>query len=150
VAWNGKRFVVLLADREGPYRSSSRIINSIPHINVYLDGKRLNLSVKPVWETDGIYVPMKDTYQALGFKTVWDAKKSTLTATKGKLSIKLGAPGSLAARINGKTVFLGSDSRAQSRIVDGNVMIPVGFIHNSLGYKVEYDETTYTVNIKRK
>lgn len=53
------------------------------------------------------YVPAKNVLEAAGFKYVWDAKKSTFTATKGKLKVEHKI-GSSTMKVSGKVVKLSS------------------------------------------
>lgn len=59
-------------------------------ITVLIDQQKLNLSSSsPVKDNDSILVPMRPIFEKLGLELAWDAKTSTVTASKEGLSIKL-------------------------------------------------------------
>lgn len=59
-------------------------------ITVLIDQQKLNLSSSsPVKDNDSILVPMRPIFEKLGLELTWDAKTSTITASKEGLSIKL-------------------------------------------------------------
>ncbi len=72
---------------------------------LFVDGKRLKVKVADPYGYQ--YVPAKNLLEAAGFKYVWDAKKSTFTATKGKLKVEHKI-GSSTMKVSGKVVKLDS------------------------------------------
>jgi len=72
---------------------------------LFINGKQLKVKVADPYGYQ--YVPAKNLLEAAGFKYVWNAKKSTFTATKGKLKVEHKI-GSSTMKVSGKVVKLSS------------------------------------------
>ena len=101
------------------------------------------------------FLPMVATFEALGFPEedmTWDGAARTVTATKDNVTV------SLTIGENKITVTREADATASSGTVTTDVApyidastsrtyIPVGLVADALGYRVGWDEDTYTVII---
>ena len=76
---------------------------------LFINSKQLKVKVADPFGYQ--YVPAKNVLEAIGFKYVWDAKKSTFTATKGKLKVEHKV-GSSTMKASGKVVKLSSGQTA--------------------------------------
>jgi hypothetical protein len=86
--------------------------------------------------------PLRAIFEALGVQVNWDDVKQTVTATKGSTTIIVKI-GSTQATVNGETKNL--DVPAQS--INDRTMVPVRFISESLGARVNWAENSQTVTI---
>jgi exopolysaccharide biosynthesis protein len=113
------------------------VISQIP---IYIDGKRLYFElseVAPLIEKGRILVPVRKIFEQWGAEVAWDDKTRTITATKGKNSIEMKI-GSTSAKVNGKSVKLD----VPPRIEDGRTVVPLRFVSQAFGGKVEWNATT--------
>ena len=114
-------------------------------IQVKINGTKLEAEVYPALINGRILVPMRALFESLGAKVVWDAKMGTVAAVKGeqKISIQIN---SKEAWINDKKVYL----EIAPMILDSYTMVPLRFISESMGEKVEWEESSRTVYIGSK
>lgn len=87
----------------------------------------------------------EEIFEAVGMDITWSDDKKTVTAVKDDLTFELTA-GSKEAVVNGEKVQLST----APELSDGNMMVPVRFIAEQLGMKVEWDESTKLVEITLK
>ncbi|WP_310831766.1 copper amine oxidase N-terminal domain-containing protein [Paenibacillus pedocola] len=113
-------------------------------ISVQIDQQKLNLTTTNAPLNDGhsILVPMRPIFEKLGLKLVFDAKTSTITATKEGLTIKLQI-GSKNASINGIIKPL----QTAPKMVNNVTYVPVRFVSEATGNNVVWNATTRTVEI---
>lgn len=111
-------------------------------INVKVNGSQLKLDVNPV-SNDGItLVPLRSIFEALGATVEWDGATKTVTGTKGSTVVELQIDNNNAI-INGNSVTLD----VPAAIINGSTMVPVRFVAESFGAKVEWDDKTKSVLI---
>lgn len=112
-------------------------------ITVTIDQQKLNLSSSlPVKDNDSILVPMRPIFEKLGLDLLWDAKTSTVTASRQGLSIKLQI-GSKKATVNGTVKQLVS----APRMINNVTYVPLRFVSEATGNQVTWDAKTSTVAI---
>jgi hypothetical protein len=112
-------------------------------ITVLIDQQKLNLSSgSPVKDNDSILVPMRPIFEKLGLELAWDAKTSTVTASKEGLSIKLQI-GSKKASVNGTVKQLAT----APRIINNVTYVPLRFVSEATGNQVSWDAKANTVAI---
>lgn len=104
-------------------------------IQVYVDGNKLFSDIEPININNHILVPMDVAFKSLSATTEWDEQTATVTAIRGGRIIKITADSSVAY-VDDKEVFL--DIPAQ--FIEGRFMIPIRFIAESFGAKVEWIE----------
>lgn len=110
----------------------------------YVNGKAELLDVLPVIIADRTLLPVRFISETLGAKVDWDAKTSTATITSGETVIQL-TIGSITAYINGKTELLD----AAPIIMSNRTLLPVRFIAEAIGAKVDWDAPTATATITK-
>lgn len=113
-------------------------------IRVTLDGVPLTFDQPPVNINGRVLVPMRSIFEALGAVVTWDGVQREVTGTLEGKVIRLRI-GNTEASLNGKPVIL--DVPAQ--IINSRTLVPVRFISESLGTKVEWDQQGQTVRITR-
>ena len=110
---------------------------------VNLDGQPLATSTAPVQMNGRTLVPLRDIFEALGAKVNWNAAAQTISATRGTTQIGL-AINNRTASVNGAPVTL--DQAAT--LIDGRTFVPLRFIAEATGAKVDWNGTMQTVSIR--
>ncbi|MEW5922341.1 MAG: copper amine oxidase N-terminal domain-containing protein, partial [Bacillota bacterium] len=108
-----------------------------------LDGKQLSFDVPPVTEQGRTLVPLRTIFEALGADVRWDGTTWTVTATKGQTTVRL-TVGVRTAYKNGAPVNLD----VPAKIVNGRTLVPLRFVSEALGAKVNWDTKTQVVTIR--
>ncbi|MBE7052676.1 MAG: hypothetical protein E7391_00170 [Ruminococcaceae bacterium] len=111
-------------------------------IKVVINGENLNMDQPPVLTEGRTLVPVRAIFEALGAKVEWDDITKTATGVLGETKIEIQINNKVA-KVNGKDITL--DVPAQ--IVNSRTLVPVRFISESLGAKVDWDGNTKTVII---
>ncbi|MBE7053619.1 MAG: hypothetical protein E7391_05015 [Ruminococcaceae bacterium] len=111
-------------------------------ISIIINGKKLTMDQSPIIVEGRTLVPLRAIFEALGAKVEWDDLSKTATGIKDGNEIKIQINNAVA-KVNGKDVTL--DVPAQ--IVNSRTLVPVRFISESLGLKVDWDDATKTVII---
>lgn len=108
---------------------------------VVVNSQELVFDVPPVVEQGRTLVPLRAIFEALGAEVSWDSSTQTVTATKGGTEIKL-VIGGLAYK-NGQPVELD----VPARIVNDRTLVPVRFVSEALGARVNWDGKTQMATI---
>jgi hypothetical protein len=111
-------------------------------ITVIVDGAALALDVPPVQVAGRVLVPLRGIFERLGAQVIFDPVAQTVTATRGAVTVVLRL-GSREARINQRIVLLDIPPLA----LRGRTMVPLRFVSEALGARVDWDERTRTVLI---
>ncbi|WP_245856124.1 copper amine oxidase N-terminal domain-containing protein [Paenibacillus rigui] len=111
-------------------------------ISVQLNGNKLALEQQPVVMNGSTFVPLRSIFEMLGAKVEWNGSTSTVTASKDQNVIRL-TIGSRTATRNGQQISLD----APPLNLNGTTMVPVRFIAESFGAKVDWAADTRTVQI---
>jgi len=96
----------------------------------------------PVIENGRTLVPMRAIFESLGAQILWDDATKTVTGTKDSTSVVL-TIGNTVAKVNEKETPLD----VPASILNGRTMVPVRFISEALGCKVDWADNTKTVII---
>ncbi|WP_435922097.1 copper amine oxidase N-terminal domain-containing protein [Paenibacillus sp. DYY-L-2] len=113
-------------------------------VNVTIDGILQKFPQSAILYKGSTMVPMRGVFEALKAEVKWDGATQTVTATKGDTTIKL-TIGNNYAYVNGQKVAL----TAEAIIVNGSTMVPLRFVAEALGAKVEWDGATKTAIISQ-
>lgn len=127
---------VLLPEGEGIKK-----ISQINRIYVKLNGKVLKF-VSSINTKGNTFVPFRKLFESLGANVEWNEETQTAIGYADKIKIELFINKNYAI-VNGKTVKLD----AAPFIMKGNTMVPVRFVSETLGAKVDWDQKTSTVII---
>lgn len=100
---------------------------------------------QPMMVASSILVPMRGIFENMGAELGWDQSTQTVTGTRGEHQVVL-MLGQNKAKVDGKTVAL--DQPAIS--VKGRTMVPLRFISQSLGVKVDWLAADRTVALTTK
>lgn len=110
--------------------------------NVTIDGVTQKFDQSAVVVEGSTLVPMRGVFESLGATIKWDQATQTVTGTKGSTTIKL-TIGNKYAHVNGTKVTLAKEAL----ILNGSTMVPLRFVAEALGSKVDWDAPTYTAII---
>ncbi len=111
-------------------------------INVIVRGKALTIDVSPVLYSGNTLVPMRDIFESLDAYVEWNAKTKSITATRCTKVIKL--------KIGDKTGFIDNQKvmlDVSPSMINGKAMVPLRFIGEAFGAKVEWNNSTRTITI---
>lgn len=111
-------------------------------ITVLVDGKKLSFPEPPRNIKGTVLVPLREIFEALGAKVSWDGKTKTVKATKQSITVTL-TIGKSVATVNKKSVKLSQPAQ----LINGKTFVPLRFVSESLGAKVEWDGSTQTVTV---
>ncbi|GAX92047.1 copper amine oxidase N-terminal domain-containing protein [Effusibacillus lacus] len=114
-------------------------------ITVWLDGEPLSFDQPPIKTKDRVLVPLRVIFEKLGSKVEWEGSTQTVTAVKGKTTVTLQV-GSKVARKDGKSIPLD----VEPITLNDRTLVPVRFVSEALGAKVEWDGAANRVDIFTK
>jgi alpha-tubulin suppressor-like RCC1 family protein len=126
-------------------RAEEAAAKDMKTIKVKLDGTILLFDQPPVLINTKTMVPLRKIFEALGASIDWNAKTQTVTATSGDTVVKL-TIGDTKGYVNNVAVPL----EQPAAIVNEKTLVPVRFIGESFGAKVDWDEGTKTVILTSK
>ena len=109
---------------------------------IIINGQQLNNSIPFINQEGRILVSLRTIFEALGANIQWDNSTKTVKATKDDTTIILTAWSKIGYK-NGQNINLD----VPAMIINDRTMIPVRFVSDALGYNVNWDENTRTVNI---
>ncbi|RXJ02965.1 copper amine oxidase N-terminal domain-containing protein [Anaerobacillus alkaliphilus] len=111
-------------------------------VSVFIDRQQLYFDQDPIIENGRTLVPMRHVFEKLGATIHWNASTNTITAKKHRITVVLKV-NSNQAIINGEAVRLD----VPAKIVNGRTLVPLRFVTQALGGKVEWDGNAQNVYI---
>ena len=111
-------------------------------ISVFLDGRRLTFDVPPYLVNGRTLVPLRVIFEELGASIVWDNVTKTVTATKGGTVVVL-TIGDTSPTVNGQIRPIDQPMIA----VNGRTLVPLRFVAEAFGVKVDWNPAALTVTI---
>ncbi|MBP1933495.1 copper amine oxidase N-terminal domain-containing protein [Ammoniphilus resinae] len=96
----------------------------------------------PVNENGRFLVPLRELFEMLGVSVEWDEKTRTISAVKETRTIKF-TIGMQQAFVNGQVKSLD----VPGKIIKGKTMVPLRFISEALGEKVNYDASKMEITV---
>lgn len=111
-------------------------------IRVLINGVEQSYSQQPFKSSDFTLVPLRSIFEGIGAEVRYDAATGKITAIKGTDTLNLQKDSNLAYK-NGEAIRL--DVPAQS--VNGSTFVPLRFVSESLGAKVNWNATNSTIEI---
>lgn len=113
-----------------------------PQLSLYLDGAKLKTDPSPILYNGRAMVPFRAVAEALGLKVQWDAGTQTILAGREQLNIKMQI-GNKTATSQGKNIALD----AEPILYENRALIPLRFLSEAAGAKVNWDSANQRVNI---
>lgn len=137
-------FAMILA-AQAPRQTPIHITNadSTLAVKVTIDGERIDFKgAPPQAQGSRIMVPIRGVFEKLGARLTWNAQAQTVTAVRGESTIVV-TVGKNDATIDGNVAQVGTPPI----IAEGRVMVPLRFLAQALGAKVEWLGADRTVAI---
>ena len=110
---------------------------------IFVRGELMEFSdVMPVLREDRVLLPLRAISEALGAKVDWDGENKVVTVERDDILIEL--------EIGNNKVLVNGEEReidVPASIENGRTLVPLRFVSEILGDKVEYDEETEEINI---
>lgn len=139
---------VFTAEAKDKYHEKATVktvkVNVAPVVSLKLDGVHISSDVSPYIENNRTMVPIRVISESLGAKVDWNGGTKTATVISGDKKIELTVD-SETASVNGESVILD----APAVIHQNRTFIPIRFVSENLGCRVEWNQDSYTVDIKR-
>ncbi|MFZ5642940.1 MAG: stalk domain-containing protein [Bacillota bacterium] len=113
--------------------------------NIYMDvdGRKIGIEDETMLVVNGrVMVPLRMILESLGAKVGWEESTQTVTVVKGSRTVTLRI-GDSVAKINNNTVIMSPPALVKN----GRTMVPIRFISEALGAKVDWDGNSNTVRI---
>lgn len=121
------------------------INNKYEEVIVYLNDKKMDMPISPKVQQGRTLVPLRVILEAIGAEVIWDKDTKTITAIKDDIEIKLQID-SINATVNGVDIELD----VLATVENGWTLVPLRFITENLGGKVEWDNDTKSIMINLK
>lgn len=135
---------LVLAVISSPVANALNIPDSQIPIDIMVNGSFIKTDASPYIEYDTTFVPIRFVSEALGAKVEWDAPTATASILYGNTTIHL-TEGKNIAYVNGQPVKLNK----HVRITRSRTFVPVRFVAESLGARVDWDGTLCIVKIAK-
>ncbi|MGC9125373.1 MAG: copper amine oxidase N-terminal domain-containing protein [Caldisericaceae bacterium] len=134
-------------DKVAVETKSKVIILQVGDMNFTVDGASNTLDSPPIIKNGRTLLPIRAIIEALSGSVAWDANAKKVTISLGSNSIELWI-GKSTATVNGVSKPIDSSNNSVvPEIISGRTMLPVRFVTENLGAKVDWDGTTNTVTI---
>lgn len=112
-------------------------------VSVLVNGRPIACDVPPLLENGRTLVPLRALGEALGAEIGWDGSTETATLALAGTTVELKI-GSREALVNGRQLTLD----VPARLIGGRTFVPLRFIGQALGARVEWDEASRTASVK--
>jgi hypothetical protein len=109
---------------------------------VVVDGRVVNFDQPPIVTGGRVLVPLRGVFEQLGASVEWNPATNVITALRGTTRVQL-VIGSRQASVNGQPVTLD----APPLVVGGRTLVPLRFVSEAMGARVDYDYATGTVSV---
>ena len=140
-----KKFIAMLLTTAALFGTGAAIAaDNEP--TVYLNGEQMTFDVNPFIEDGRTLVPMRAIFEAVGASVTWDEEDRTVHAIRekdGEVSL-------VSLQIDSAAAFVNSGAKeldVPAKIVDDRTFVPLRFVIESLGERVEWDADNYAVKI---
>jgi len=113
-------------------------------IVVFLNGNYIDLGAKPIIKDGRTLVSMRAFLEALGQKVEWNNDERKVISTGDKnIEITIGQN---TGYIDGEA----SPIDVPAEIIDGRTIVPVRWIGEALGYRVQWDQSNFIVYLDKR
>ncbi|WP_129598014.1 copper amine oxidase N-terminal domain-containing protein [Anaerophilus nitritogenes] len=120
-------------------------IKTIPVENIISKRMNIKFDTPPVIKEGRTLIPVRALTQAFGAQVNWNSEDKIVTIVKDDMEMKVQI-GSNVAYINGEEVQL--DVSAET--MNGRTVVPLRFIVEKMGLKVNWDEENQTIEINEE
>lgn len=120
-------------------------------VKVYIDGKELDTEFPPYIVKGRTFVPIREITESLGAQVDWDGKTSSVDISLADKGIKLRIDSSVCY-VNGEKIKLEKNTVPKLTTFyepreEQKTMVPLRFISETLGYKVDFIDEDNKVTI---
>jgi len=116
-------------------------------INKIIESKILILDSPPIIKNNRTLLPIRAVVEALGGTVEWDATERKVTVSLNYKIIELWI-GKSVAKVNDIDTPIDLDnSKVVPEIINSRTMLPLRFVTENLGAKVDWDGSTQTITI---
>jgi len=112
-------------------------------VTVRLNGQPLALSATPLQLNGRTLLPLRDVFESLGAQVNWNPVAQSIAAQSGTTQIQLGINNPVAF-VNGRNVSLDQPAI----LVGGRAFVPLRFVAEATGAKVDYNPQLSLVSIQ--
>lgn len=115
---------------------------TIPSTYLEVNGEKINTDMPPIVLNDRSVVPARAVFEKLGATVTWDEKKSLIGVSLQDTNIEL--------TIDNKTAVVNGQKKMMdvpSKLINSRTMIPVRFVAETLGAKVDWNESNRIISI---
>lgn len=116
-----------------------------PPLSMQILGKKVSTASPPIVKNNRIFLPVRATGEALGYKCSWNAKTGTMEIKDSKQTMKV-TVGSTDAYVNGKKVKLDAAPIMHKE----RSYMPLTFVQEHFNYTTTYDKTKNIISINKK
>ncbi|GIO07679.1 hypothetical protein J31TS6_37070 [Brevibacillus reuszeri] len=115
-----------------------------PGISIFLDGQQIKSDVAPyiIPKVNVTMVPLRVISESLGAEVYWDQNQQTATILKDNIVLSM-VINQKHALVNDSTVPL--DASVENK--QGRVMVPLRFVSEQLGLRVNWEQATRTITL---
>ena len=114
-------------------------------VTLIIDGHKLETDVAPILESNRTLVPVRALFESINAKVSWEQQTQKVTIEYGGKEIILFVDSTVAIVDN-----LYKELDVPAKLVNSRTLIPVRFVSESLGFKVDWEQETRTVRIDTK
>ncbi|MEG6567959.1 copper amine oxidase N-terminal domain-containing protein [Thermoanaerobacterium saccharolyticum] len=107
------------------------------------NGREIKFDIPPVVKSGTTLIPVRAVVESLGANVNWDAASNTVTITKGDKTIVFDLNNS-KVYVNGTEVTISMPAME----ISNRTFVPLRFIAESLGVKINYDDNTGNIDIE--
>ncbi len=139
-----KKLIALLLTAASLFTFSAACFAANP--SVYLNGEKMTFEVEPFIDNERTLVPMRAIFEAVDAVIQWDPETQTVIGVKQDN----GETNFVTLQIGSPTAFINSaptELDAPPVIVNDRTFVPLRFVVESLGEKVEWDPENFSVII---
>ena len=115
------------------------------HIDIFIDKKIVSFDISPIIENDHTLVPFRAIFEEFGASVEWYGDTQTVMAKLNETEIKL-TIGVTKTYVNNEPIELD----VAPKIVNDRTLIPLRFIAENFGFKVDWNEELKRVDITTK
>jgi len=125
-----------------PVHVLAQTTNTSEEVKVYVNDTRVKFDVPPIFVKSFTLVSVRAVFEALGARIEWDNYTKTVTIRRGETEVRV-QPGNRIAMVNNAPYVM--DVPAVG--LNGRILVPVRFISEAIGAKVDWVNETKTIFI---
>lgn len=125
------------------FEEKEKDVEVLPVENIIVKNKDVKFDTPPVIKQNRVLIPVRALTEGFGATVDWDEENGVATITKGDIEIVL-TIGSNIALVNGEEVAID----VTSEIYSNRTYVPLRFISESFGLKVEWDDEADVAEIE--